>query len=139
MLGSNSLPPALVFEIRLPPGASAPAQPNDIRIDLNTDKNVMPASLASPAVRMQDGRAVIEGTAELYYRTSQRQLAVALPNQPVRLFVLKLRASPAPSDEFGAWQRVDFIDDRTSGQPRKADASDGFEIRYRVEDRSRVR
>jgi hypothetical protein len=140
LVTTNSLPPQLMFEVRLPPGAAAPSNQSDITIELDTDKNRMPAFLAKNWIRTEDGRAIIAGGVDLYYRTSQRMLVLRLPNQPTRLFTLKLRASPAASDDFGGWQRVDFIDDSTSSsQPRRADATDGYEIRYRVEDRSRMR
>jgi hypothetical protein len=138
IISPNSLPPQLMFEVRLPPGAAAPRQ-SDVSIELNTDKNAMPAFLARNWIRTEDGRTIISGGVELYYRTSKRILVVKLANRPARLFTLKIAASPAYSDDFGKWQRVDLIDESSASQPRRADAGDRHEIRYYVEDRSRDR
>jgi hypothetical protein len=137
-ISPNALPPQLLFEVRLPAGAAPPAQ-RDVTIELNTDKNTMPAWLATNPIRSDGGRTVIAGGVDLYYRTSQRMLVLKLSNEPTRLFTLKLGASPSYSDDFGAWQRVDFIDEPAASQPRRADANDRHEVRYRVEDRTRNR
>ncbi len=131
-INPNGLPPQLLFEIRLPEGAPTPASSNLVAITLDTDKNQMPAWLATDAVRTEGGRAVITGGVELYYRTSRRVLVLKLPDQPARLFALKLKASPAATDRFGEWQRADGVDGASAGG-----SADGYELRYRVEDRSR--
>lgn len=139
IIAPNSLPPQLMFEIRLPPGVAAPANQNDVAIMLSTDKNTMPAWLAKRWVRVEDGRAIVSGGVELYFRTSQRVLDLRRPNEPTRLFTLKLGATPAYSETFGNWQRVDFVHESGAAQPRRADAGDQYEIRYYVEDRTRDR
>jgi len=135
IIAPNSLPPQLMFEIRLPPGV-APADQSDISIMLDTDKNSMPAWLAKKWVRTEDGRAILSGGVELYYRTSQRILALRFANGPTELFTLKLAASPKYTEAFGDWHRVDFVHEPGAEQPRRADASSQYEIRYYVEDRS---
>jgi hypothetical protein len=82
----------------------------------------------------QDGdRPVLVGFVPLYTRTSQRMLVVSRPGQPKLLFNIRLSATPSPSDNFSAWQRVDFIDDmKAESKPRKPNDAENFEIRYRV-------
>jgi hypothetical protein len=37
------------------------------------------------------------------------------------------------SEQYGPWQRVDFVDDmKADSQPRPPTAAEAFEIRYRV-------
>ena len=49
------------------------------------------------------------------------------------LFNIRLAATPATSDEFGQWQRVDVVDDmKPESAPRAPKADESFEIRYRV-------
>jgi hypothetical protein len=56
-----------------------------------------------------------------------------LPDQPDRLFELKLASNPKASAEYGPWQPLDYIDDDPDGQLRKAGTDEGYEIRYRIE------
>jgi hypothetical protein len=69
---------------------------------------------------------------DLYFRTSSRILVLHTKGEPDRLFMLKLAANPPASPDFGAWQRVDSIDDRPGQEPRKAGDGDDYAVRYRV-------
>jgi hypothetical protein len=131
VLVHNGPPPQAKFELRLPANAMLPEKLTGVTVDLNTDKNVMPANLVEP--RTEDGRPVIAGDVDLYFRTSSRLLVLRLPGEPDRLFVLKLPGNPPASAEFGPWQRVDYIDDAPPNSPRKGGPGDDYEIRYRVE------
>jgi hypothetical protein len=55
---------------------------------------------------------------------------------PARLiFNITLSATPAKSEAFGAWRRVDFLDDgKPDSQPQRAGSGDNYDIRVRVPD-----
>lgn len=128
ILAKNGPPPQLHFEISLPQGAALPA--NGMSVDLNTDKNTMPATFT---VTTSEGRPLVTGQVDLYFRTSRRLLVLRMPGEPDRLFALKLAANPGATADFGAWQRVDEIADRPGGGLRKGTDGDDYAIRYRVE------
>ena len=132
VLNTNGPAPQLAFEVRLPPGLAAPADASAIEAQLHTEKNRMPALIPREAMRMEDGRAVIAGSVDLYYRSRWRLLEVKVPGQDDRLFQLGLPASPRRTTAFGLWERATFIATPGFSQPRKAGAGEGFEIRYRV-------
>ena len=69
--------PRLDFEIRMPPGAEPPGQPGRIGIQLNTERNRMPGEIVPARTRQEDGRTVLAGSVELYFRSSWRLLEVA--------------------------------------------------------------
>jgi hypothetical protein len=92
-----------------------------LSIDLNTDKNTMPAALTE--AHKDDGRPLIAGTVDLYFRTSSRILVLRIDGEPDRLFMLKLARNPPTSPDFGPWQRVDYVADGRQGEPRKAGAA----------------
>ena len=130
VLVRNGPPPQLEFELRLPAGTVLPDQLDGVKVDLDTDKNQMFSTLTGTTT--DDGRKVIQGVVDLYFRTSSRILVLRIEGQPDRLFMLKLKADPPNSPDFGPWQRVDYIDDIPGQQPRKADEGDAYEARYRV-------
>ncbi len=124
----NGPPPLLHFEIRLPESAALP--PDGVAVDLNTDKNTMPATVTALT---EGGREVLKGRVELYFRTARRLLVLRVPGEPDRLFLLRLSADPKASEAFGDWQRVDEVADGPEGDLRKGNQQDNYEIRYRVE------
>ena len=130
---SGSGPPRLDFEIRLPPGATLPANAGAIRIELSTERNSMPGEIFPARTREEENRVVIAGSVELYYRSSWRLLALDMPaGEPSRIFRISLPARPGHMREHGPWQRLDFVAD-SAGQPQAAPTSgETFEIRYRV-------
>ena len=86
-------------------------------------------------MRREDNRAVLAGLVPLYTRTSSRILVVTLPGQPKLLFQLGLSATPKASTEYGAWQRVSYLDTmKQDSQPRRPNADETFEIRFKVPD-----
>jgi hypothetical protein len=102
-----------------------------VGVDLNTEKNTMPADgKEGPA---DQGRKVISGSVDLYFRTSSRILVLRILDEPDRLFVLKLAADPHGPPTFSAWQKVDYIADQAGGTPRKPGPGDDYDTRYRVE------
>jgi hypothetical protein len=128
IVNPNGSAPQLAFEVRLPPGASAPSE-----IQLNTSKNRMPALMQKDYTRNEDGRMVVVGLVEMYYRTSQRLLVMNMPDKTDVLFNLKLPGVPKHSREFSAWHRADYIGEPGQSGTRKPTAAENYEIRYRAE------
>jgi hypothetical protein len=130
LLNSGGPAPQLVFELRLPPG-TAPTNANDWSIELQTSRNRMPGRLE--AGRQDQGRMVMPGSVELYFRTWNRMLVATMPDKTDLLFDLRLGLSPPHSRTFGAWQRADYIGELGKGEPRRTTTADQYEIRYRAE------
>jgi hypothetical protein len=130
LVNANGPAPQLVFEIRLPP-AAAPSDAKAWAIELQTSRNRMPATLEAP--RRDEGRDVIVGSVELYYRTWRRTLVLTMPDKTDVLFDISLGLSPGHARAFGAWQRADYIARPGDGQARRTTAADLYEIRYRTE------
>jgi hypothetical protein len=128
ILAKNGPPPQLHFETAMPKGAEPPA--DGVAVDLNTDKNTMQSTFAMTTT---DGRPVIKGQVDLYFRTSRRILVLRVPGEPDRLFILGLAANPSGTEDFSAWRRVDEVADGPGGALRKGKETDDYRIRYRVE------
>jgi hypothetical protein len=129
ILNPNGPSPRLAFEIRLPPGV-APAADRDRGIELQTSKNRMPPNALT--VSRDGDRTIIAGTVDLYFRTSQRMLVMAMPDKKQVLFNLKLSAKPSHGKQFGPWQRADFIGEPGEDRARRARPEESFDIRYRA-------
>jgi hypothetical protein len=129
---TNTLPPNLQFEIRIPATIPVP-QASTFRIELHTDKNVGESTLADGWLPAADGGHVILGNVSLAFKTSSRLLVVSLPDQPTRLFRLPLSRDPRTTAILGEWRRADLIDTPGDAQPRTAPADDPVELRYRVQ------
>ncbi len=131
LVTTDGPPPKLAFEIRLPPGASAPA-PADVTVPIDSLKSHMPATIFGDQFRRDGDRPIIVGTVDIVYRESNRLLVLRLPNQPDRIFALKLGRDPRHARELSPWQRVDFVADQGETAPRRANAADAYEVRYRA-------
>jgi len=129
LTNANGPPPQLVFEIRLPPGAAPPAGRD--AVELQTSENRMPANLA--ATRRDDGRDVLTGSVEIYYRTWRRTLVLRMPDKTDVLFDLSLGLTPDHTRMFTAWRRADYIARPGDDQVRRTTPDDAYELRYRVE------
>jgi hypothetical protein len=123
---------SLEFELRAPADFALPEDPYKIEVTLDTDLNQQPAIWLDPALRQEDGRQVLSGTVELYYRTSSRLLVVRFPDGRDRIFRLGLAAKPDPEDGWSDWRSVDFVG--LPGQPQtvKPGPQDALELRHRV-------
>ncbi|MCP3469240.1 hypothetical protein NLM33_02730 [Bradyrhizobium sp. CCGUVB1N3] len=115
-LNPNAANPLLVFEVRLPAGATMPSSVGDIAIELQTDLNTMPGELRLDLIRRDGERPIIAGDVELAFRTAQRQLEIKIKGQPDRLYPIGLSAKAPHASELGPWQAN----------------ADGSEIRYRA-------
>ena len=129
LVNANGPAPRLVFEIRLPPAVAAP--PSRGAVELQTSRNTMPALLSDG--RREDGREVLAGSVELYYRTWRRLLVLRLPDRTDVLFEPSLGLTPAHTKNFTDWRRADYIARPGDDQVRRTTAADAWEIRYRVE------
>jgi hypothetical protein len=121
--GMNAGAPAVAFEIRLPKGSSVAR--NDVQIELQTDKNQTIAS-AIEFARDSDG-PLLRGSVPILFRTTDRVIVQSLPNEPVRLFKLRLSENPARHGDFGPWQPAEV-----AGGQAAARRADTIAIRYRV-------
>jgi hypothetical protein len=129
LVNANGPAPQLVFEIRLPPGVAPPAGRD--AVELQTSKNRMPANPA--AARRDDGRHVLAGSVEIYYRTWRRTLVLRMPDKTDVLFDLSLGLTPDHTRTFTAWRRADYIARPGDDQARRTTPADAYELRYRVE------
>jgi hypothetical protein len=130
VLNSGGPAPQLVFEIRLPSGTGE-TNVSDWSVELQTSRNRMPGRLETP--RQEQGRTILTGGVEMYYRTWSRTLVATMPDKTDLLFDLRLGLSPAHSRTFGAWQQADYIGEPRKGEARRTTTSDQYEIRYRTE------
>jgi hypothetical protein len=115
-LNPNAPNPLLVFEVRLPAGATLPGSAREVTAELQTDLNTMPGEIRPEQFRDDGGRPVIAGHVELAFRTASRQLEIRIKGQPDRLYLIGLSAKAPHAPEFGPWQTN----------------ADGSEIRYRA-------
>ncbi len=129
LVNANGPAPRLVFEIRLPPGVAAPSSRD--AVELQTARNTLPATLSD--ARRDDGREVLTGSVELYYRTWRRLLVLRLPDKTDVLFEPSLGLTPAHTRTFTDWRRADYIARPGEEQARRTTAADAWEIRYRVD------
>jgi hypothetical protein len=128
----GNINPQLHFEIRLPAGMAEP-QRKQIDFEMQAGSQRSGGFLKDEWLRRDDGRYVVSGFVPLYTRTSQRILVVKLPSQPRLLFSISLSATPKVSDQFGPWQKVNYIDDgKPDSQPRRPTEAENFEIRFHV-------
>ena len=127
-LGINPAKPAVEFEIRLPKGALAAV--SETQVELVTDRNQKLARMQAALESDHNGRALIWGSVTLDYRTTDRVVVLHLPDQPQRLFKLRLAANPGHSDQFGPWHLVDRV--ASPGSEPARELNDAFAIRYRV-------
>ena len=127
-LGLNPAKPAVEFEIRLPKAALAAV--SETQVELVTDRNQKVARMQAGLGSDHNGRTVIRGSVTLDYRTTDRVVVLTLPDQPQRLFKLRLAANPGHSDQFGPWHLVDRV--ASPGSEPARELNDAFAIRYRV-------
>jgi len=128
---TNTLPPTLEFEIRVPEAMAVP-DPSALRVELHTDKNIGEGQLFDDWSPTGDGHRAIRGSVPLAFKTWSRLLVVPFPDQPTRLFKLPLSRDPSSTATASEWQRATFVDVAGEQQPRSAPADDPVEIRYRV-------
>ncbi|MBZ0141034.1 MAG: hypothetical protein K8H87_14880 [Pseudorhodoplanes sp.] len=128
----GNVTPQLHFEIRLPAGMAEPVR-RRVDFEMQAGSQRSGGQFKDEWLRRDGDRYVLSGFVPLYTRTAQRILVVSLPDQPRLLFSIGLSATPKTSDQYGAWQRVNFVDDqKPDSQPRRPGAAENFEIRFHV-------
>jgi hypothetical protein len=128
----GNINPQMQFEIRLPAGMAEP-QRRQVDFEMQAGSQRSGGFLKDDWVRKYGDRLVLNAFVPLYTRTSSRILVVSLPGQPKILFSIGLAATPKVSDQFGAWQKVTYIDDgKPDSHPRRPTEAENFEIRYHV-------
>jgi len=131
VLNRNGPEPLLRLEVRAPENI-APDVFAEVTAELTTDRNGADVVLEKAAETEQLTR---HGYVPLYYRTSQRLLAVKFPNGGARLYNLRLPANPMPKKyhAWSEWQKPDFVDEPGSTGPKRAGGGPDVEVRYHVE------
>jgi hypothetical protein len=127
---TDTLPPLLEFEVRLPAEVTVEDRAN-VRVELHTDKNVAD-SQAHTWSAAENGAEVLAGLVSLDFKTTSRLLVVSMPGQPTRLFALRLARDPDASASLSPWAKPDHLDAAGDEAPRPASPDDPVEIRYRV-------
>ena len=127
VLNLNGPEPLLRLEIRAPANIATFA---DATAELTTDRNSADVILEKP-----DETATRRGYVQLYYRTSQRLLAVKFPNGGARLYNIHLPANPMPKKyhQWSPWYKPDFVDEPGSTGPKRAEGGPDIEVRYHIE------
>jgi hypothetical protein len=117
----------LSFEIALPPGSASPDL-STWDAELNATKTRMSSQWNSKANGVFDGRPTVRGIVQLVYRVSDRQLILRMPNDEVRVFLIRLPGNPnaAKYRTWSKWHKADFA----NGPAKGAD----YMIRYQIED-----
>jgi hypothetical protein len=92
VLVRNGPPPQLLFELRLPAGTVLPDKLEGVSVDLDTDKNQMFSTLTGSAT--DNGRPVLQGVVDLYFRTSIRILVLHIRANPIAFSCLSCRPTP---------------------------------------------
>jgi hypothetical protein len=127
-LGLNVTAPSLEFEIRLPP--QAPPPHDLVQIELQTEFNQAIAALKPDWLGADGSRPIVRARVALDFRANNRTIVLLLPDEPARLFRLRLNPAPRPMADYSGWQQVDEIED--AGTRRKPEPRDDYAIRYRV-------
>jgi len=130
-LNVNGPTPRLEFEVRPPDGVSTGTLA-DVRAELDTDRNVMPADWNNESGDRNSGARA--GAVDLAFRTSQRLFVSKFPDGEDRVFKLPIPANPMKTKyrEWSGWQKADFVA-KPGSQPSRADAGADYQIRYRVD------
>ena len=102
---TNTAPPKLNFEIRMPSNAVADADQRQWRVNLDTPDNQMPATLARP-FSTEGENVILSGEVELYYKTRQRILALDLGDGRSIPIQLSLPAAPPASTDWSPWAKA---------------------------------
>jgi hypothetical protein len=119
---------SLIYEIRLPPGVSAPANLGRL-IELRTPDEIKAADSAS-VVRKENGdRAVIQGHFRVYKVAPKRVVALRLGDGPTYLFTMQLPPRPRSDGSLrNNWHGPDSVEDKAG--TRAPLSNEAIEIRY---------
>ncbi len=128
ILVRNGPTPLLEYQIQPPAGVALP-DASVTEMEIQTKENTKDGSWDRDKRPEFNGRPVLAGSVQLYYRTSQRLLVLKLPNRRLRL-----PADPTGRryQQWSEWQPADFSSGPET-QPVRADPRKAFQVRYQVE------
>ncbi len=125
-LAANTAKPSLAFEIRTLDGSPLP---EPLRVSV-----LEPPHASREADASRTGPSSAAGSAELYLRTSQRDLIVFRPGETDVFFRVQVGATPRHSDAFEPWRGPDRAFDPGAGRVVPLAAGGAIEARWRVRD-----
>jgi hypothetical protein len=132
------------FELSLPAATPLPDDVKSIEVKALEGNNDMDGSINAESIKRENDRLTLGGTVQLA-GDLHSMVAIAIPNQPVRMFEIKLPtaiwitetiryATTSPADEssrtFGPWQNVGFIRDPGRKDTRPATGQDDAKLHY---------
>ena len=136
--------PILAFELSLPVATPLPDDLKTINVKALEGNNDMDGTINADSVKRENDRLTLGGTVQLAGELHS-MIAISIPNQPTRLFEIKLPAliwltetiryaTTSPADEsaraFGPWQNVGSIRDPGQKDARPAKPEDDAKLRY---------
>jgi hypothetical protein len=135
--------PIIAFELSLPAATPLPGDPKSIAVKALEGQNDMDGAISAESIKRENDRVMLGGTVQLAGETHSL-IAVAIPNQPTRLFEVKLPpltwitetiryATTSPENDtraYGPWQDVRFIREAGKSDTRPAKPDDDAKFRY---------
>jgi hypothetical protein len=135
--------PIIAFELSLPAGTPLPDDVKTIKVVALEAANDMDGSINAESIKRDGDRVTLGGTVQIAGETHSL-IAVSVPNQPTRLFEIKLPpltwitetiryATSSPANDtrtFGPWQDVGFIREPGKTEPRPAKPEDDAKFHY---------
>jgi hypothetical protein len=135
--------PIIAFELSLPAGTPLPDDVKTIKVVALEAANDMDGSINAESIKHDGDRVTLSGTVQIAGETHSL-IAVSIPNQPTRLFEIKLPpltwitetiryATSSPANDtrtFGPWQDVGFIREPGNTEPRPAKPEDDAKFHY---------
>ncbi len=135
--------PIIAFELSLPAAMPLPDDLKSIGVKAVEAENDMDGAIDPEKVKRENDRLTLGGTVQLAGDLHSR-IAISIPNQPTRLFEIKLPAliwitetiryaTTSPADDtrtFGPWLNVGFIREPGQKDARPAKPDDDAKLRY---------
>jgi len=138
--------PMIDFELSLPETTPLPADLKQVQVVAEEAENTMDGSLRADSLERANGRVLMTGIVQM---AGERHslIAITVPNQPTRLFEIKLPpltwitetiryATTSPADDnrsYGPSQNVGFIREAGQRDPRPARPEDDATFRYKLQ------
>ncbi len=126
----------LIYQVRLPPGAPAPAQ-NAVVQEFRTEKETRKQSFPGHDVHVErvGDRVVIQGNFESHKTAQRRVIRLRIGDGATHAFVLKLLPPRPPlgyAKAYSEWHGADQVEEADK-PPRPPLPSEALEIRYKMD------
>jgi hypothetical protein len=135
--------PIIAFELNLPAATTLPDDLKSIEVKAFEAANDMDGAINAETVKRDGDRLTLGGTVQLAGELHSL-IAITIPNQPTRLFEIKLPpltwitetiryATTSPADDnrtFGSWQDIAYIREPGQKDMRPARPEDDAKFRY---------